>query len=539
MDQPSVLSTPPQRSCVPGSRWLRLVQPSYSDFLFIALTAWLFLTSAEGYRALLADGDTGWHIRTGDYILATGQVPRTDLFSFSKPGQAWFAWEWGSDVLYSLIHKQWGLRGIVWFGGLQIVLFATILFRYAMWRRANALWTVAVGMLAVGASSVHYLARPHLFTLLFMPVCIWLVEADRRNPGPRVWWTVAITLAWTNLHGGFLGWIACLGLYFLGTAFETALRAPGERNWRPVWRLALLGAASAAVTFVNPYGWQLHGHIASYLQSDFIRDTIQEFQAPTFRSEDQLQYEILLLLGLMTAAALAARKRFAETLLILFWAHQSLNSIRHITIFSTIAAPLIAEEITRLWEWWVASGSRKSTRAIIDAMATDMRSNFSWTSLWPAVAASVLLLVGGLPVKWPTDFPDEKFPTKLIGKHERLIRSGRVLTTDQWADYLIYRFYPNQRVFVDGRSDFYGPVLGKEYLRASGGAHDWRQILDRHRFDRALVPLSWSLSSLLKQDATWRVVADDGKAVLFERVKGAEEASLAPPGNFPNSALMN
>ena len=38
---------------------------------------------------------------------------------------------------------------------------------------------------------------------------------------------------------------------------------------------------------------------------------------------------------------------------------------------------------------------------------------------------------------------------------ERLER-GRLLTTDQWGDYIIYCFYPRQKVFMDGRSDFYG-----------------------------------------------------------------------------------
>jgi hypothetical protein len=60
-----------------------------------------------------------------------------------------------------------------------------------------------------------------------------------------------------------------------------------------------------------------------------------------------------------------------------------------------------------------------------------------------------------------------------------------LLTVDQWGDYLIYCFYPQQKVFVDGRSDFYGEALGKEYLHLLQGAYDWRTILQRHGFDRA------------------------------------------------------
>jgi hypothetical protein len=79
---------------------------------------------------------------------------------------------------------------------------------------------------------------------------------------------------------------------------------------------------------------------------------IQEFQSSNFRNENQLQYEALLLVGLMAAAIVLSRRRVTEALLILFWAHQSLGSIRHITVFATLASPIIAEEATRVWKWW-------------------------------------------------------------------------------------------------------------------------------------------------------------------------------------------
>ena len=47
-----------------------------------------------------------------------------------------------------------------------------------------------------------------------------------------------------------------------------------------------------------------------------------------------------------------------------------------------------------------------------------------------------------------------------------------MLTTDQWADYLIYT-NPQQKVFVDGRSDFYGPEIGNDYIRLMNGQWDW------------------------------------------------------------------
>src|SRR5579863_3637426 len=86
--------------------------PSLSDFAFIAPLAVQF-GLAGGAHGLLGDGDTGWHIRTGEWILDNGRIPRHDIFSFTKPGQPWFAWEWLWDLCMGVLHRHGGLQSIV------------------------------------------------------------------------------------------------------------------------------------------------------------------------------------------------------------------------------------------------------------------------------------------------------------------------------------------------------------------------------------------------------------------------------------------
>ncbi len=77
---------------------------------------------------------------------------------------------------------------------------------------------------------------------------------------------------------------------------------------------------------------------------------------------------------------------------------------------------------------------------------------------------------------------------------------ARVLTTDQWGDYLIYT-NPQQKVFVDGRSDFYGPEIGNQYLRLVNGRWDWRQVLRKYDFDLALLPTDLAIVQMLETPA--------------------------------------
>ena len=130
--------------------------------------------------------------------------------------------------------------------------------------------------------------------------------------------------------------------------------------------------------------------------------------------------------------------------------------------------------------------------------------------------------MGSDPELWPQDFPKTKFPVALINQYSaRISPEGaempRIFTSDQWADYLTYRFYPRLKIFVDGRSDFFGASLGKEYIHLASARYDWEELLDRYRIDMAILPIEWPLTELLKRSPQWRLVKDDGLAILFER----------------------
>jgi hypothetical protein len=508
----------PRMETVLTRRWARVLIPSLSDLFFLAILVWLFMSSgAAGWEGLLADADVGWHIRTGEYILDHHAVPHVDLYSFSKPEAAWYAWEWLTDVLYGGLHRMAGLKGIVLMAGVLLSLFSVTLIRRMVSRGAHLFVALVVALLGVGGSSMHFLARPHLLTLLLLSISVWLIEEDRQRPSSRIWWLVPITIVWTNLHGGFLALIVVLGLTVAGSAIEAFFNNGfgGPSTIRDAVRYAKLTLACAAASLVNPYGWNLHRHVAEYLRSDWIRNVVQEFQSPSFRSENMLQFEALLLIGLIVAGTQFRRWKIVEGLWIVFWAHMALGSVRHAPVFIAITAPIMASQLSDWWNTWTGQVQKSSLPGILNLMAADALKGFRRTSAWPAAAVVVLALMGP-PMKWPQDFPDFVFPTKIVRAHSDLILRSRVLTTDQWADYLIY-VNPRQKVFIDGRSDFYGPEVGNDYIRLTNGAWDWRQLVDKYRFNLALLPAESALAQILKLAPDWHVLEDDGKRILLAR----------------------
>ena len=493
----------------------RLLTPSLLDVFFVALLLSAF-AQPRGLRSLLGDGDTGWHIRTGELVLATGRVPVVDPFSYSRPHGAWFAWEWLADVVFAATWRWRGLGGVAALGGVVLALGATALLA-RMLRRGSGLWIgLAATMAAVSASSVHYLARPHVFSILFFTVALWVLCEDRVRRRRLVWLVVPLTALWANLHAGFVAWLATLGLL--------VMLSVGQRDWSGVRRYGCLAGLCTLASLLNPYGWQLHLHIARYLNSSWILDNVQEFQSPHIRAEGMIVFALLLL----SAVALSPQADRFEALLVVVWGFLALRSARHVPFFAIVAAPVVASAAAACWARVASGASGRAGWRIFWDLAQEFGRR-PRASVWLPLSAA--LVVAAAPA---VTFPDKVFPVQAVeGNVLRLAPSAsmpRILTSDQWGDYLIYRLYPRQRVFFDGRSDFFGPVIGADYQKLLAGESPWRELLDRYQFELALLPHDWALSTALELVPGWRKVYEDGVAVLYAR-ELPNPAQPEPNGN--------
>src|SRR5260370_32198394 len=203
--------------------WTKLLLPSWSDLFFLFSTFWMFLATPLGWQRLLKDADTTLHIRIGQQILSTGSIPTIDWFSFSKPGGTWYAFEWLSEVMLASAYNLAGFKGVVLLAGMLIALYFTLLLKYAIWRGANGMIALVVVLMAATVSTIHFHARPHLFTLLFLTGAIWILEHNLRARWRLVWMLVPLTALRANLHGGFVIFLVLLALCSAGCAAEAWL----------------------------------------------------------------------------------------------------------------------------------------------------------------------------------------------------------------------------------------------------------------------------------------------------------------------------
>jgi hypothetical protein len=524
------------------SKFVIRLLPSLADFAFLMPIFFLF-GRMDGAKTLLGDGDAGWHIRTGQWILANHRVPVSDLFSFSKSGQIWYAWEWLAEVVWAWLVAHGGLATLVLFCALLISATYTMLYRLAR-RKANPLAALAVTMIAAAASSVHWLARPHLFTLLF--VVLFYIALERERDGrrqvfgaPFLLLLPALTVVWTNLHGGFVAGIAMIGAYAAGELLRMAFAAAApERRaaWCAARRYLLASLFCLAASLVNPYTYHLHVHVFQYLRDPFQSEYINEFLTLSFHHPSAIFFEVLLLGAAATTAWNLSRRSFIEPVLIVLWAHGALLATRNIPLFAIVAAPPVAAALERWIESlarsntaaWLRAASRRYLRVAAGLADTDSISRWHPVSALAALAVAALLFAPHPPAKFRAEFDPKSFPAAAVDA----LRAGppaRIFAYDQWGDYLIYRLYPHTRVFLDGRSDFYGDDFEKDVIGVETVKYDWEKTLNRFEIDTILLSPATPLAGALKESARWRLVYDDGVALVF-RSAGAQPGATVPAG---------
>jgi hypothetical protein len=527
------------------SQFVVKLLPSLKDFAFLMPIVFLF-GRMDGVATLLGDCDTGWHIRAGEWIIQHGSVPAYDIFSFSRPGAPWYAWEWLSEVLFAWLVHLGGLQLLVLFAIVMLSTTFTALFLLVQ-RKSNAVIAVMVTMLAAAASSVHWLARPHLFTLLFLVLFyagLEQVREGRTRIGglPILAVFPPVTILWTNLHGGFFVGTMMIAAYGAAELIQTWC-APESTERKPAFRRAKAYFASAgaclAASLINPYTWHLHAHMVSFLRDPWTSQHILEFLSPSFHHPLAIFLEAMLVLAVATAAWRVSRGELTEPILMLVWAHGALLAGRNIPIFMISAAPPVAAAIQQLvlkvpelnMARWMRRAAEKFNQVAEELGQTDA------IARWHVVSAMGVALVAGIlyaphpPKKFRSEFDPKSYPAAAVATLKS-DPGARVFTHDEWGDYLIYS---GRKVFVDGRTDFYGADFEDKYIDVLNVKYDWEKILGKFGVDTILMPPSAPLTGALKESSRWRVVYDDGIAVVF---RANAKPAVADRGTQVSAAQM-
>jgi hypothetical protein len=291
-------------------------------------------------------------------------------------------------------------------------------------------------------------------------------------------------------------------------------------------KLTLVGIVSAAATLLNPYGSQLYLHIYGYLSNPFLMNHIDEFQSPNFHYVAQKCFAGLLLLTLVALATgnRELRKlRVSHGIIVLFAIYSGLYASRNIPISSLllilVIGPRLSVELARVAKAY--SERRQRFRAFeffrrVQNVELSLRGH-----LWPIAAIAltgwVLAHSGKLGAVTVLDsqFSNKHFPVAAVNYIEKENLQGPLFAPDYWGGYLIYRLYPQNKVVIDDRHDFYGEPFLRSYLKMMHVEPGWQEFLQQHPARCLVVPINSALANILAESANWQSIYRDDIADVF------------------------
>ncbi|HMF91569.1 MAG TPA: hypothetical protein VKL40_13065 [Candidatus Angelobacter sp.] len=513
---------------------IRILLPSLTDILFLSL---LCATYGILGQRLLADSDIGWHIRNGEHMFATGSVPQADYFSYTMTGRPWYAWEWLYDAIIAGIHHLAGLNGVVLFSAAIFAFTFTLLFRLA-WRGSRSVpLAFCLTLLAAAAASIHLLARPHLLTWLFTLIWFDRLNNFQRGQARHLLALPLLMPVWANLHGGFLIGIVLQALFLaanLWTSVTTSSQLRRSLARRRLRHLSVVLLLTLAATLITPYGYRLYLHLHGYLGDTYLMDHILEFLSPNFHLFQVKAFALLLMVVLMAVALTGRTVRMLDIVIVAFAAWAGLYAARNIplaAILLTITiSPWLGAALRRMpgrtdiaIAWRRLAGKADGLSARMGAMEERLAGH-----AWPAMILGLLIFTAPAASSRKATmiaFNDKQVPARAVEYMAGHNIRDHFFSPDFWGGYLIYRLYPNVRLMVDDRHDFYGAPFVRDYLTMLQVGPGWRNLLDGNQVNWVLAPCDSSLANALKAVPDWRVIHEDETAVIFERTVPLEFTS--------------
>jgi len=459
------------------------------------------------------DPDLWWHLKVGQMIWQTGELPNSDTLSYTTGQHAWVPHQWLSEVVLYGFYSLGGYQGLMlWLCLMSAAILISVYGLSALHSR-NAKVALAGGLIAWFFATIGLAIRPLLIGQLLLVVTLALLYLGRARDRRWLWGLPAVFALWVNCHGSFALGLAIVALHNVTSRLEFEHGLLYSKRWSAEAQRTLLMASVACglALLINPVGLELATYPLNlfFAQADNL-NYIDEWRPLDFSSARGKG--VFLLTGAIALLVMLNRKklRLDELALLLVGLHLTVQHSRMLFVFGVIAAPIFCRLVSDLWR------------------AYDERRDY------PRLNAA--MIAGGLAMA-AIGFPSATEIEKQVEKHNPIeavsyIREegigGRMLNHYAWGGYLIWAL-PEQKVFIDGRTDIFDwtGVLG-DYMRWWGIREEPLKLLEDYEIDYCLLSRNTPVARLLRLTPQWREVYSDDKAAVFVREPSlAQESRLA------------
>jgi len=487
----------------------------------------------------IKDLDLWLHIGLGRYIVQNSfQVPSVDILSCTVAGTPWVNHEWLFQVIVYLIHSNWGVEGLltmqVWLVSLTLMLLV-----FLGYSRKNQLITLFSLFLVSLVYQSRFTIRPELYSLLFFTLFI-VILAFFIHRKWSIWVLFAIQVLWANMHGFFFFGPLVVLMTLFSEWLKRTVWLPWD--WKNIGRLTdkeynqtklILGVVILAC-FLTPTG--VHGAIYPLKvlfeisgESKIFFTKIIELQKPItmstlFSMADWSYYRLLIIISFLSFVFNRRKLDIGIFIFWLFFLIFSLAAIRNMVFFAFAAYLAIVANLMTI-----------RFKDIVPLRFTEKKFMYLTSTV-----AQVLIVCWGL--QFYTDVQNNgyfdfdtygrkseyggvsqrQFPIKAIAFLEKNKVRGNFFNDFNSGAYIVGHCFPKIKVFIDGRTEVYGPDFFKYYqdILEKDDVEKFKAAVKRFQITGAFMNTVHSQSppkllNYLYKSPEWSVVYFDYDGVVF------------------------
>jgi hypothetical protein len=360
---------------------------------------------------------------------------------------------------------------------------------------------------------MHWLARPHMFTLLLLVAWYYVIDSFQNDLNNFLYLLPPIMLLWINLHGGFILGFITIVIYIIYNLIKLYLSEGTEKGLynRKIKYFLLATMVSLLVSFANPMGFHALLFPFEVVSNGLIVDNYGEFLSPNFHYAAFTPFRYFLLLMILFFCTFKRRLNFIELAMIFIFTNMSLLSGRYIPLFAVIVAPILSKHGDRMLN---GINNNFSNLIVSKARVHESIDMSAKGYIWPTLA---LLVVVGLTASNRIEFKfDEKIkPVDAVEFLKKGYISGNMFNNDEFGDYIIYSAYPKYKVFIDGRADIYGNEKLQDYLNVMNMRPGWEKVMGKYNIDWIIYNTDSPLSQYLNLKKDWKLIYTDNVANIY------------------------
>ncbi|MFV9503331.1 MAG: hypothetical protein AB4911_02065 [Oscillochloridaceae bacterium umkhey_bin13] len=493
------------------------------DQLWIGVT--LTLIALRVLLTPIPPHDFWWHMATGREIVASGQIPTVDGFSYSQAGQPFYNQSWLAQVGLYALFQLGGAPLLVVVQALMLALAYGLLLQLCI--RQSGELRLSVGFLLLGtvfASFDNWVVRPQSYAIPLFMGYLYLLTVWRTPRGPRKpgFWLPLLILPllgalWVNLHGSFVLGGALIGLTFVGEALRRVLvgRDAAQDPFGPappLWHLVVAGSLTGLSWLINPGGLQVLTYVRNLLGSSQVSQLVVEWAPPTTQTPGGTIFFLFVLAGIVILAYARRSPNQTDMLVAGAFLWLALGATRHNLWFVAVATPLLVRQLAT-WR----------------PEHTPRRAAYQGLPLLNGVVAGLLGLILVLALPWvkpilalPPEVGSVLAPSTPVEAVQFMQgeaqRPSRLFHDMSYGSYLIWAT-PEQKVWIDPRIELFPFEQWRTYQQLSAG-EDSARLIEAYGFDGLLLSnldqaglVAWAES----QAPDWELRFRDAQTSYFVR----------------------